>query len=132
MSRSPKEIHASRNAGLAKKIFEDGTNYDWVVTICFYSAIHYVDDIAFPQDINGITCNNIDQAKFAYPQNGRHATRLRIVSDFHKSIRNKYSWLDQQSRYSRYNSYKVSKDYAEKALKYLEDIKEYWRKKNAV
>lgn len=132
MSRSPKEIHAKRNAALAQKIFDESQNYDWVVTICFYSAIHYVDDFAFPCEINGRTCRNIDNAKFAYPQNGRHATRELIVEDFHGSIITKFKWLDDQSRNSRYKSYIVSKEYAEQALKYLGVIKAYWQAKNAV
>lgn len=102
MSRSQRETLAGRNSGLAKKIYDETDNYDWVVTICFYSAIHYVDDFAFPCSINSQTCNNIHQAKQAYPQNGRHATRMRVVEDFHNPIRNKFKWLDDQSRYSRY------------------------------
>lgn len=118
-----KRTQAERNEKLSKKLQEEGEYYDWVVTTAFYQAIHYVEDTLLPCELNGRTCTNIRDVKSALNQRGRHAARERLVAIKIPDDSYRYKWLDDQSRNSRYITYKVNKAFAEKALDHLSKIK---------
>ena len=117
-----KREHAERNQELAIKLLEEGKFFDWVVTSSFYSSIHLVEDRILPTMINGQTCSNINDVRKAYKSRGRHPARTMLVEEFLAGIAYKYNWLDDQSRNSRYTTYKVSKQIAEKSIVYLKSI----------
>lgn len=73
-----KKDFGERNKNLSEKLYQEKTYYDWSIT-AFYSSIHFVEDFIFPTEIDGITCDNISDAKTAYKINGRHATREKLV-----------------------------------------------------
>lgn len=119
-----KRKQAERNEQLSKKLLKEGEYYDWVVTTAFYSAIHYVEDALLPCELNGSTCTDIRDVKNALNQRGRHAARERLVANKIPLNSYRYKWLDDQSRNSRYITYKVNKAFAEKALEHLSKIKQ--------
>lgn len=118
-----KRTQAERNEKLSRKLLKEGEYYDWVVTTAFYSAIHFVEDTLLPCELNGSTCTNIRDVKNALNQKGRHAARERLVANKIASDSFRYKWLDDQSRNSRYITYKINKAFAEKALEHLSKIK---------
>jgi hypothetical protein len=121
--------HAERNQKLSNVLFEDNILidgkkcFDWVVTVSFYSAIHFVESFILPKVIAGQQCKNINEVKKAYKMDGRHQARERLVWDY-LSPKNAayYNWLDDKSRYSRYTTYKVTITEAEKAQQYLKSL----------
>ncbi len=118
-----KKIHGERNRELSQSLFKGKKYYDWVITTAFYSSIHFVEDKILPLKIGNIHCKNINDVKQAYKMSGRHQARERLVFDnMNLKIASKYKWLDDQSRNSRYVTYKISSAYAEKALSYLDEI----------
>jgi hypothetical protein len=103
--------------------FENKKFYDWVVTISFYAAIHYLEDFILPKTINSQNCINLNEVKSAYKMPGRHEARERLVWDnMSTDIAAYYSWLDNKSRFARYTTFKVTITEAEKAQDYLNKI----------
>lgn len=119
---SASKEHGKRNQKLSTQLFSDAIYFDWVVTTAFYSAIHFVEFKILPIEINKKHCKNISEVKAAYQVQGRHAAREKLVRQFLPKISVQYKWLDDQSRYSRYVTYKVNKNQADKALQYLREI----------
>jgi len=118
-----KKEFGERNMNLSFKLLDEKQYLDWVVTTAFYSSIHFVEDFILPKKINGLECKNISDVKSAYNLNGRHSARLKLVYDsLGVSIGAKYQWLDDNSRNSRYTTYKISTAQASKAKQYLEEI----------
>ena len=118
-----KKVHGERNKELSTSLQKGKKYYDWVITIAFYSAIHFVEDKILPKKIGNVHCKNINDVKQAYQMSGRHQARERLVSEnLSLPIAVKYKWLDDMSRNSRYVTYKVPPVHAEKALQYLDEI----------
>jgi hypothetical protein len=118
-----KKVFGDRNKTLSNKLLGEKTYYDWVVTTAFYSTIHYVEDCILPTKIGDIECNCIAQVKNAYRMKGRHEARERLV--FEKlglKVGAKYKWLDDRSRNSRYETFKLQASEAHKAKQYLDYI----------
>lgn len=120
-----KQEWGKRNHNLSSKLFDEGVYFDWSLTIAFYSAVQYVENVIFPITINGKYCTEIGLARLATRLDGRHATREKLV---HEVMGNEtgsfYKWLDDMSRTARYKTYKISKESAEKAKDYLCRIEE--------
>ncbi len=120
---SKKREHGERNFELSELLHEGKKYYDWVVTTCFYAAIHFVEDTFLPCNVTGKDCKVISDVKEAYKMKGRHAARERLVFekiDLKTAV--KYKWLDDKSRYSRYTTYKVTPTEADKAREYAKQI----------
>ncbi len=122
MPNNKKTQHGLRNKELCVKLHSEGKYNDWTVTIAFYSVIHLVEGKILPCQINGEQCKSISHVRKAYKQPGRHAARAKLVESNLPKIATKYKWLDDQSRNSRYTTYKISKTLADKALQYLNEI----------
>ena len=115
--------HGERNKQLSNDLLDGKEYYDWSITTAFYAAIHFVEDKILPCKVNGKNCTNINDVKQAYKMPGRHASRERLVIDkLNIGVGVKYKWLDDKSRYSRYTTYKMTKQDAEKAEQYLNEI----------
>lgn len=118
-----KKNHGERNRKLSEKLLSEKEYYDWVVTTAFYSAIHFVEDKVFPININGVTCSNIGECKQAYSLGGRHSAREKVVFDkLGSNVGARYKWLDDNSRNSRYVTFKITSAQAGKAKEYLDYI----------
>jgi hypothetical protein len=126
-----KKEFGDRNKTLSNKLLDEKTYYDWVVTTAFYSSIHYVEDYILPTIVGGIDCNCIAKVKKAYNMRGRHEARERLVFDkLGPIIGSRYKWLDDRSRNSRYETFKLQSSEALKAKEYLDFIyKELYEKK---
>lgn len=119
---SNKRIHGERNQKLSDELLVQDIYLDWVITTAFYSAIHYVEDKILPCKIFDVDCKNIFDVKKVYKMNGRHEARERLVCTQLTEVSAQYKWLDDNSRNSRYNTYKITKAQAEKAKQYLHEI----------
>ncbi|MEP0365630.1 MAG: hypothetical protein ABJN36_09110 [Cyclobacteriaceae bacterium] len=118
-----RRIHGERNRDLSQSLVKGNKYFDWVITTAFYSSIHFVEDSILPTNIGSIHCKNINDVKQAYRMSGRHQARERLVFDnLNLKIAAKYKWLDDNSRNSRYVTYKIKRQEAEKALQYLDEI----------
>lgn len=118
-----KKDFGERNKELSETLLNGKKFYDWVVTTAFYASIHFLEDHVFPTEINGITCSEISAAKQAYKLEGRHAAREKLVFDkINYQVGSKYKWLDDNSRNSRYKTYKINQAIASKAKEYLDFI----------
>jgi hypothetical protein len=119
-----KKEFGDRNQDLSDKLLSEKLYYDWVITTAFYSSIHFVEDHILPYKISTVICNCIADVKKAYKMNGRHAARERLVFDTLGAVVGaKYKWLDDRSRYSRYETFKHQPAEALKAQEYLNFIK---------
>jgi len=127
MTNKEKLIFGQRNKDLCAELHKQGKYYDWVVTTAFYSAIHYIEGKILPTKVNNKQCANIFEVKDALAVDGRHQARSRLVHKCSKNfqIAAAYDWLDEQSRNSRYKTYKVNKNIADKAVYYLNLIADY-------
>jgi HEPN domain-containing protein len=114
--------HGERNKELAEELFKQGKYFDWVVTVAFYSAIHFVEDKILPCTINSVHCKSITEVRNAYNMKGRHSSREKLVASELNNVWIQYKWLDDKSRYSRYTTFKVTKTEAEKAIQFLNKI----------
>ena len=115
-----------RNKELSDLLLEGKKFYDWVVTTAFYSSIHFVEDVIFPTTINACECKNISDVRKAYNANGRHESRERLVYEkLNPKVGVRYKWLDDRSRFCRYETYKQTPADALKAQEYLEYIKKF-------
>lgn len=114
-----------RNSELSEELFKNGKYYDWVVTTCFYATVHLVEGKVLPCTVNNITCNNIGEVRRALNCEGRHQARKELVKLKIPRLTPFYMWLDDNSRYSRYKSYNIQKNVAEKAKQYLKKIQDH-------
>lgn len=117
-----KKTHGQRNQALSEELLKGKVYYDWVITTAFYSAIHYVEDKILPCELESKQCKNINDVKNAFGMDGRHSSRERLVWRFLPKVAAQYKWLDDQSRYSRYTTYKITPAQANKANQYLTEI----------
>ncbi|MEB3293207.1 MAG: hypothetical protein VKJ24_08595 [Synechococcales bacterium] len=86
---------AKSNERVAKRIEKDFP--DWSVTMCFYAALHWVEQYAKKQGVD------IRE----YDGNSLHARRRQYVDDVayqlrSRTLRNAYETLERSSRKSRY------------------------------
>ncbi len=118
-----KKAHGIRNQQLSVELLGGKKYYDWVVTTAFYSVIHFVEDVILPCKVSGVNCKSINEVRTAYKMKGRHAARERLVAqELGVTIAAKYKWIDDRSRYSRYTTYKIRPEEAEKAVQYTTEI----------
>ncbi|QCO45773.1 MULTISPECIES: hypothetical protein [Elizabethkingia] len=116
--------HGDRNEILSNKLKDEGIYFDWSITISFYSVIHYIEDKAFPITFLDKTCNSLRDYMNAQSIISRHTARRRLVGQKFPSILSKYKWLEDKSRFSRYEDYNITEAEANQALRYLSNIKE--------
>jgi hypothetical protein len=115
--------HGERNRELCAKLLKEGVYYDWGYTTAFYSAIHFIEDFSLPCEIAGKPCKDILEVKKAWQMDGRHAARERLAMQKTSLVIGvKYKWLDDKSRYARYQTYKFQPTDALKAKQYLDEI----------
>lgn len=120
---SKKKDHGDRNKSLSDKLLDEKVYYDWAITTAFYSVIHFVEDILLPTNINGHECKCIADVRKAYKMNGRHEARSYLVMEtLGPVVGTKYNWLDDKSRYARYQTFKLQPADALKAQEFLNFI----------
>lgn len=97
---------------------------DWVMTTAFYSAIHYIEHKMFPKGIDGISCNDINDARKTTGHNA-HKTRRLLVAKYMPEIAAQYNYLSEECENSRYHNYRPDRKRATLAMDYLQEIVAY-------
>lgn len=145
MTKIEKKEKANHNFELAKFLIEsEKTCSDWIVTILFYSTIHYIDFLMFPLKINfdgqkPINCRTFDQAYNYYRRNSdkfqgqdRHTFRLELFKmTYGDSICYFFQVLKNDCYNDRYQKYSVNKDY-EDCYNSAKSLKEYCLKSKPI
>lgn len=89
---------AKHNENLASELLQTLTYKDWIITICFYSALHYVDAELSKR-------LNVDP-EISHPQDRSiHSYREDLVRTFFKKVFEDYRFLSVLSRSTRYHCY---------------------------
>jgi len=100
---------------------------DWIVTIAFYSAIHYLRHLILPYN-DSISRYDTFEDLFSSKKNvseGKHGFQCRFVRDNHCEIAFQYKRLYDMSNNARYNYYAYEREDGTLAKGYLKDIKDY-------
>lgn len=131
----PKRSHGAHNKKVCDRLYlqNDYVCNDWVVTACFYSAIHYIDHALFPCDYNGKTYNNINEAHKSIGGNTKHKIRSILLNKNLPKHKGEYEFLITESQNARYSNYNVHVRIADKAVRNLEAImSSYDKEKNKI
>lgn len=125
--------HARHNHAAAKYLDRSQDHLDWVITICFYSSLHYVRSILFPRNIlndgRNVKVNSIDEF-CRYANKGKtfvskHEHLLNLVSDHCSEISWEYNQLMDMSSTARYNDYTTDRSMSNLAKSFHEKIKDF-------
>lgn len=122
---------AIHNEKVAEYISKKPDFSDWIITIRFYSALHYIRAYVIPYSIilkNGdeaVYSNFEDLYKnFKQDCEGCHGFQLRFVQEKHEMIAFEYQKLYEMSVNARYNNYEYTRENSTKSASYLKTIKE--------
>ncbi|MDH6304657.1 hypothetical protein M2459_001393 [Parabacteroides sp. PF5-5] len=123
--------HAAHNEKVCNYLKKSPQYSDWVITVAFYSAMHYIRHLIVPQKIEGSTYNDFEEIfkLKKSPGDGRHGFQKTYVAIHHMDIYHDYSKLHEMSEFSRYHTYEYTREDSKKACEYLENIKIYTKEK---
>jgi hypothetical protein len=115
-------------------VMGDPAPWDWVATISYYSAIHYLlyhlqknnPSIRYFQESRRIS--NIDEYMREFNCPSFHSAYKKIVSHNFKQIKTAWEFLFNTADSARYNSQVVPVASAQKSLAYLNDVKNLFDK----
>lgn len=124
--------HAEHNEKALKYLDKTPEFLDWVITMAFYSALHFVKHKLFPlteQTKDGHSFRHQSfESYFAFNRDkkiDKHTMLKNLVEDNCIEISAKYSHLLDICKTARYINYEYDRTESNLAKKYLEDIKEY-------
>lgn len=125
--------HALHNEEACDFLLKSNKFNDWVLTTAFYSALHFVQHEIFPieEDSESYADLNIYYDKVLKKKNHRlskHFATIQLVSAKLPNCASYYRWLHDACMNARYSNYKVSKNKAQLARQYLEQIKNQLKK----
>lgn len=116
--------HAGHNETAAQFVHAKATYHDWVATIAFYSALHYVRGSIFPLTENGKTHKSfIEYCNEKGITQKQHKVLKGLVREHLSSIAGKYRWLHDTSQNARYIEYRLSPAIANESMNKLAEIK---------
>ena len=127
--------HAIHNEDLCRKLYLKSCSFDWVITIAFYSALHYSQYEVFPFQVGNRIYHNFDDYYNVFKSNkdNKHQARQRLVySHISASAGAAYRWLKDNCWSARYYSYLVDESDARIALEKLDIIKSHLSKLETV
>ena len=118
--------HANHNYSACNYMTKKQEYCDWIITIAFYSAVHFVRHKLLPYQDMGTTYNTFDSLFKTKKEigEGRHGFQLRYVKDEIPEISFEYARLHEWSTNARYINYNYGRDDSKKAKEYLDKIKE--------
>ena len=124
--------HARHNEKVFKTLDRDPDYLDWVITIAFYSALHYVRYKIFPLTVtkeNGEshTHNSFDDYSryHKYDSIGKHEMLLELVSTHCPAVSYEYNQLKDICWTARYVDYKFDREVSNLAKQHQKTIKEF-------
>ncbi|MBU0487531.1 MAG: hypothetical protein KKD31_06215 [Bacteroidetes bacterium] len=118
--------HGRHNEELFLALFEEGVYRDWVITVAFYTAIHYVEERLFPTRFYNAEVHSLEEAHERIPVNrrfSRHTTRGQLVQSRLPKSYQSYDKLRKQSQNARYVDYQISDQLYKKSKEWLTNIK---------
>lgn len=133
MAKENKSLnHARHNNEAIKYLDRSPDHLDWVITICFYSSLHYVRSFIFPRTLqaeNGgkFKVNNIDEycrhVKRGKVFVSKHEHLLNLVSENCGDISWEYNQLMDMSSTARYSDYTTDREMSNQAKLFHSKIK---------
>ena len=120
--------HAKHNEDLCRKLHNEKNFFDWILTIAFYSALHYSEHSLFPLQFGQRVYHSFDKyyQAFKMSNDNKHDARKRLIySNIDASAGAAYSWLKDSSLKARYYDYKINELEADMAIRKLDVIKSY-------
>lgn len=127
-----KKKQAEHNEKACRYLHSSKVYHDWVITTAFYSSIHYIDACLFPNSYemsngNQKNCHSIDDYFLKNSQvETKHNIRMHLVEEYCTEIQSSFKWLKEHSSQLRYSNYIATLDEANKAIEYLDEIKQYF------
>ncbi len=125
--------HAKHNEKVSNFLNQKPEFSDWIITTCFYSALHYVRHYLFPIHLtiqNKVRLfDDFDKCFHVHKSNGsnldKHKFLLTLVEDHCEDIADDYNYLLDMSKNARYIDYNHGRDTAQKARESLKNIKQH-------
>ena len=131
-------LHARHNEKVFKSLDRDPDNLDWVITIAFYSSLHYVRSKIFPLEVtkeNGEKHTHYSFDDYSsyhrYDGIGKHEMLLELVTTHCPEISFEYNQLKDVCWTARYVDYKFDRAISNLAKKHQAAIKEYCEPREA-
>ena len=120
--------HARHNKAASELLAAHGYD-DWVVTTCFYSAVHFVRYALFPRverlsDGTVAEFETFDAYRAHFKSGQPHDVLVTLVFKNLHDIYKDYLWLKQACWNSRYKAYGVKRQTANEAIRRLGKIEE--------
>ncbi|TDG37754.1 hypothetical protein EZJ43_01275 [Pedobacter changchengzhani] len=135
MAKENKSLNQARHNNEAIKYLDRSPDHlDWVITICFYSSLHYVRSKIFPKilksdnggsfKVNSIDeyCRHVKKGKVFV---SKHEHLLILVSDQCSEISWEYNQLMDMSTTARYTDYVTDREMSNKAKAFHKKIKTF-------
>lgn len=135
MAKENKSLnHARHNNDAIKYLDKSPDHLDWVITMCFYSSLHYVRAILFPITLkskDGTSykvkhfdeyCRHLNTGKIFI---SKHERLLNLVADKCPEIAWEYNQLFDMSSTARYRDYITDREMSNEAKKFHKQIKDY-------
>lgn len=119
--------HAKHNESVCNYLGKKEDFSDWVITVAFYSALHYVRHLMFPLEESGKRYEEFEPYFCANKSFGigRHGFQQRYVIGHYPDISFEYGRLLEMSSQSRYSNCKYTREQAVLAKEYLAAIKKF-------
>lgn len=123
--------HAEHNYSLCQEVSKLNSYPDWVVTLSFYSCLHYLREKLFPMKLvvsgKNVNVKSFDRFCQVKAINGAKHTIMKnlVIEKCPDNISSSYKRLLDLSYTSRYNQYQTSPKLADYALRSLEGIRKH-------
>lgn len=142
MERENKSLlHARHNDEAIKYMDRSPDHLDWVVTMCFYSSLHYVRSFLFPVILRtrsgkSYRINHFDEYCGHYKLDGlrlsKHERLLNLVAERCTDIRYEYNRLMDMCLLARYKDYHTDRKMSNMAKSFHKAIKQFCEKGKGV
>lgn len=131
-SKAYHKAHAIHNNEAIRHMDKKPDFLDWVLTICFYTALHAIKHKSFPLELTVasgkkeiIHCFEDYCFKFYGNTRDAHSRLSDLVNSYHIEISGEYSQLKDLCWNARYYDYECDRDTSNLAKKYKDKIFKY-------
>lgn len=126
-----KLLHAKHNEKACKHLKDNGQFNDWVITMAFYSAIHFIEHELFPnqyEDPRNGEIRNFQNFESYYSRTdktaNKHKIRQNLVEDYIPEIADDYQTLKENCWNARYVNYKFEEKVSNLCYACLQNVKD--------
>ena len=120
--------HAQHNNETCNYLLHGGSHNDWVVTVAFYSAIHFFRYKIFPLEFNNgdTSLNSFEDFCNSFNIRDKHKALENLVKKFtDREIYMKFRSLKNECWTCRYSNFNVKEERAKEAYTDLAEISKY-------